>query len=37
MLEPVIVERPDGTDESVMFRAQTRVHASLSSLDVALA
>ncbi len=37
MLEPVILARLDGPDDSVRFRAQTLIHAALACLDVALA
>jgi AcrR family transcriptional regulator len=37
MLEPVIVARLDGDEQSRAFRAQTLIHSALACLDVALA
>jgi AcrR family transcriptional regulator len=37
MLEPVIVDRLDGAEQSKRFRAQTLIHTALACLDVALA
>jgi AcrR family transcriptional regulator len=37
MLEPVIVARLDGDEQTRTFRAQTLIHAALACLDVALA
>lgn len=37
MLEPVIVSRLDGDEETRAFRAHTLIHAALACLDVALA
>lgn len=37
MLEPVIVNRLDGDEQTRTFRAHTLIHAALACLDVALA
>lgn len=37
MLEPVIVDRLDGPEDSRRFRAQTLIHAAMGCLDVSLA
>jgi AcrR family transcriptional regulator len=37
MLEPIIIDRLEGPEDNVRFRAQTLIHAALACLDVALA
>ncbi|ACZ21395.1 transcriptional regulator, tetR family [Sanguibacter keddieii DSM 10542] len=37
LLEPVIIDRLDGPEDSRAFRAQTLIHTALACLDVALA